>query len=71
MNECDAPESNKTDAGQELTRSVPKTTSCASLASSAVTWFTRPREGAWGGADDDRGGGEGLAGADGVGARYV
>jgi hypothetical protein len=30
MNVCDAPESNKTDAGAELTRNIPNTTSWAS-----------------------------------------
>jgi hypothetical protein len=29
MNECDAPELNKTDAGFELARNIPNTTSCA------------------------------------------
>jgi hypothetical protein len=29
MNECDAPESNKTVAGCELMRNIPNTTSCA------------------------------------------
>jgi hypothetical protein len=29
MNECDAPESNKTVAGCELVRNIPNTTSCA------------------------------------------
>ena len=40
-------------------------TSGASFASSAVTWFTRPRAGTWGGVDTALGGGEGLAGAGG------
>jgi hypothetical protein len=40
--EWDAPESNNTLAGVELTRNVPRTTSGASAASLAVTWFRRP-----------------------------
>jgi hypothetical protein len=40
--ECDAPESNNTLAGMELTRNRPRTTSGASAASSAVTWFRQP-----------------------------
>ena len=43
MNECDAPESNKTDAGYSLVRSVPMRTPGSSSASSAETWFRRPR----------------------------
>jgi hypothetical protein len=43
MKECDAPESNKTVAGIELTENVPNTTPGASWAYSAVTWFTLPR----------------------------
>ena len=43
MNECDAPESNKTEAGYPLIRSVPMRTSGSSAASSAETWFKRPR----------------------------
>ena len=69
MKEWDAPKSNKTVAGKVLTKRVPKTTSGASLASSVVTWFTQPHEGAWGGVDASLRGGEGLAGAGGgVGA---
>jgi hypothetical protein len=40
MNECDAPESNKTVARCELVRNIPNTTSCAYWASSLVIWFT-------------------------------
>ena len=45
IKECEAPESNRTDAGIELTRNVPRmtsgATSGAAWASFAVTWFTR------------------------------
>ena len=37
INECDAPESNKTDAGMELTRNIPYTMSASSGTDSAVT----------------------------------
>jgi hypothetical protein len=37
INECDAPESNKTDAGMELTRNIPYTMSASSDTDSAVT----------------------------------
>ena len=40
MKECDAPESNNTLAGTELTISVPIKTSGDSLASWVLTWFT-------------------------------
>jgi hypothetical protein len=40
--EWDAPESNNTLAGVELTINVPRTISGASAASSAETWFRRP-----------------------------
>ena len=42
MKECEAPESNKTNAGLELTRYVHITTSWASCADSVVTWLTLP-----------------------------
>ena len=42
MNECDAPESNKTEAGYPLIRSVPMRTPGSSSASSAEMWFRRP-----------------------------
>ena len=65
MNEYDASESSKTVAGYELASNVPKTMSGVLFASSAVTWFTRPCAGTWGGVDAALGGGEGLAGAGG------
>jgi hypothetical protein len=37
INECDAPESNKTEAGMELIRNIPYTTSASSGIDSAVT----------------------------------
>jgi hypothetical protein len=37
INECDAPESNKTDVGMELIRNIPYTTSASSGTYSAVT----------------------------------
>jgi hypothetical protein len=37
INECDAPESNKTDAGMEFIRNIPYTTSASSGIDSAVT----------------------------------
>jgi hypothetical protein len=37
INECDAPESNKTDACMELTRNIPYTTSASSGTDSAMT----------------------------------
>jgi hypothetical protein len=37
INECDAPESNKTDVGMELTRNIPYTMSASSGTDSAVT----------------------------------
>ena len=43
MNECDAPESNKTEAGYPLIRSIPMRTPGSSSASSAEKWFRRPR----------------------------
>ena len=43
MYECDAPESNKTEAGYVLTRSVPMRTQGSSSTPSAETWFRRPR----------------------------
>ena len=43
MNECDAPESNKAEDGYPLSRSVPMRTLGSSSASSAETWFRRPR----------------------------
>jgi hypothetical protein len=42
MNECNAPELNKTVAGRELARNIPNTTSCACYASSLVIRFTLP-----------------------------
>ena len=42
MNECDAPESNKTEAGYPLIWSSPMRTPGSSSASSAETWFRRP-----------------------------
>ena len=43
MNECNAPESNKTEAGYSLIRSVPMRTLGSSSNPSAETWFRRPR----------------------------
>ena len=43
MNECDAPESNKTEAGYVFIRIVPMRTPGSSSASLAETWFRRPR----------------------------
>ena len=43
MNECDAPESNKTEAGYVLIRSVPMRTPGSSSTPSAEMWFRRPR----------------------------
>jgi hypothetical protein len=40
INECDAPESNKTEAGMELIRNIPYTTSSSSGTDSAITWLT-------------------------------
>src|ERR1041384_4643023 len=40
--EWEAPESNRTEAGLELTGSVPSTTFASSWASLRVTWFTHP-----------------------------
>jgi hypothetical protein len=37
INECDAPESNKTEAGMELIRNIPYTMSASSGIDSAVT----------------------------------
>jgi hypothetical protein len=37
INECDAPESNKTEAGMELIRNIPNTMSVSSGTDSAVT----------------------------------
>jgi hypothetical protein len=37
INECDAPESNKTEAGIELIRNIPYTTSASSGTDSDVT----------------------------------
>ena len=42
MKECDAPESNNTIAGAELTGNLPRTTSGVSSASWVVTKLTRP-----------------------------
>ena len=43
MNECEAPESNNTEAGYVLIRSVPIRTPGSSSTPSAETWFRRPR----------------------------
>jgi hypothetical protein len=42
INECDAPESNKTDAGMESIRNIPYTMSASLGTDSAVTWLTLP-----------------------------
>ena len=41
--QCDAPESNKTEAGYALIRSVTMRTPGSSSTPSAETWFRRPR----------------------------